>query len=140
MVRLQSRPRPLVLLEHVSTMLPASSVCRSLSNLYLRLPCRPVSSRQLTTQLTHLSPDFAFYPNFFTVDEQCILLRASLKKLDAMESGKFRRRRRQFLRNSPSQPSANPVQALFLPDDFYDFQEVCPLYGPLLIILTHDAL
>ncbi|KAL7283542.1 hypothetical protein ACG7TL_002976 [Trametes sanguinea] len=42
-----------------------------------------------------------------------------------MESGRFRRMRKEFLRKSP--PSSNsaedPVQALFLPDELYDFQE-----------------
>ncbi|KAI1794536.1 hypothetical protein LXA43DRAFT_109549 [Ganoderma leucocontextum] len=104
-------------------MLTVSSVCRSVSRLHLGLSYCRVSCRRLGTQVTQLHPGFTIYPNFFTEDEQCALLRASLKKLDSMESGKFRRRRREFLRNSPSQPSADPVQALFLPDEFYEFQE-----------------
>lgn len=98
--------------------------------------CRPVwkphtaarvTHRRLNTPVVPLPEDFAFFPAFFTVNEQCVLLRAALRKLDAMDNGKFRRRRREFLRNpaSHSRASDSPVQALFLPDELYDFQEAC---------------
>ncbi|KAI0807400.1 hypothetical protein C8Q74DRAFT_59854 [Fomes fomentarius] len=96
--------------------------------------CRPlwkphtaarVTHRRLSTPVVPLPEDFVFFPAFFTVNEQCVLLRAALRKLDAMDNGKFRRRKREFLRNptSHSRASDNPVQALFLPDELYDFQE-----------------
>ncbi|TBU35794.1 hypothetical protein BD309DRAFT_955470 [Dichomitus squalens] len=104
-------------------MLRLFPVCRSTLRLQRVTGASYVSHRGFGTQATRLPPDFTLFPNFFTVDEQCLLLKASLKKLDTMESGKFRRRRRQFLQSYNPQPSVNPVQALFLPDDFYDFQE-----------------
>ena len=101
-------------------------------------PCQ-VSGSRFSTKATRLPPDFTFFPNFFTVEEQCVLLKASLKKLDSMESGKFRRKRREFLRSHSSQPSADPVQALFLPDEYYDFQEACLDFhrGLILVSLTY---
>ncbi|KAI0780747.1 hypothetical protein BD413DRAFT_499818 [Trametes elegans] len=91
------------------------------------LGSRRTASRHLSTPA--LPRDFAFYPNFFTEHEQRVLLSAALRKLDAMESGRLRRRRREFLRSSGLQANGNPdaanntVQSLFLPDDLYDFQE-----------------
>ncbi|KAH9901625.1 hypothetical protein C8Q73DRAFT_678408 [Cubamyces lactineus] len=70
-----------------------------------------------------LPPDFTFYPSFFGVDEQCVLLKAALRKLDSMESTRFRRRRKEYLRASGASSAGGPVQALFLPDELYDFQE-----------------
>ncbi|OSD08678.1 hypothetical protein PYCCODRAFT_1380442 [Trametes coccinea BRFM310] len=84
-----------------------------------------ISSRRQSTRTAALPQDFEFHPDFFAADEQRTLLKAALRKLDSMESGRFRRMRKEFLRKSP--PSSNsaedPVQALFLPDESYDFQE-----------------
>ncbi|KAI8998472.1 hypothetical protein BD414DRAFT_122300 [Trametes punicea] len=82
-----------------------------------------IPSRTLTS--TPLPADFTLYPDFYSVEEQCILLRAALRKLDSMESSRFRRRRREFLQASstPVGSRDDPVQALFLPDELYDFQE-----------------
>ena len=71
-----------------------------------------------------LPPDFTFYPSFFGVEEQCVLLKAAPRKLDSMESSRFRRRRKEYLRASGAPSAGDPVQALFLPDELYDFQEV----------------
>lgn len=79
--------------------------------------------RQLATSSSQYPEDFSFYPGFFTAAEQCILLKAALKKLDSMESGKYRRRRREYLRNNPPTATGDSVQDLFLPDEYYDFQE-----------------
>ncbi|TFK91230.1 hypothetical protein K466DRAFT_515722 [Polyporus arcularius HHB13444] len=91
----------------------------------LRMPSGPSRGvlRQLATSSSQLPEDFRFYPTFFTLQEQCILLRAALKKLDSMESGKSRRRRREYLRSNPPKATAGSVQDLFLPDEYYDFQE-----------------
>ncbi|KAL1944618.1 hypothetical protein VTO73DRAFT_3048 [Trametes versicolor] len=87
--------------------------------------CGAVSSHLFTRQLSGapLPRDFAFYADFFTVQEQSTLLRAALRKLDSMEGSRFRRRRREFLRTPPITTTQDPVQALFLPDELYDFQE-----------------
>ncbi|KAI0724049.1 hypothetical protein C8T65DRAFT_628320 [Cerioporus squamosus] len=91
----------------------------------LRLQSRPprAAFRQLATSGSQYPEDFKFYPSFFTFQEQCILLRAALKKLDSMESGKSRRRRREYLRSNPPKVTTDSVQDLFLPDEYYDFQE-----------------
>ena len=80
-----------------------------------------------TAQLTD-RPDFDFYPRFFSPDEQRVLLRAALRKLDSQESPKHRRRRKEYLRTHPHPSTApatasDPVQGLFLPDELYDFQD-----------------
>ncbi|KAI0748305.1 hypothetical protein C8Q80DRAFT_731064 [Daedaleopsis nitida] len=104
-------------------------VCRAVwqQRMWTRPSC--VACRHLSTPLVSraLPEDFAFFPDFFTVDEQYALLKAALRKLDGMESGRFRRRRREYL-GSPSAAARassfkSPVQSLFLPDEFYDFQE-----------------
>ncbi|RPD66321.1 hypothetical protein L226DRAFT_609180 [Lentinus tigrinus ALCF2SS1-7] len=79
--------------------------------------------RQLATSGSQYPDDYRFYPTFFIFQEQCILLKAALKKLDSMESGKARRRRREYLRSSPPTATPRSVQDLFLPDEYYDFQE-----------------
>ncbi|KAI0372839.1 hypothetical protein BV20DRAFT_1013937 [Pilatotrama ljubarskyi] len=80
-----------------------------------------LTGRNLST--APLPRDFALHPDFFTVEEQCTLLKAALRKLDSMESSRFRRRRREFLQTGPPFNANDPVLALFLPDRFYDFQE-----------------
>ena len=92
-------------------------------------------------------PDFDFYPHFFSQDEQRVLLRAALRKLDAQESPKHRRKRKDYLRTlaqaSTAAAGSDPVQSLFLPDEYYAFQDarLSPtlrprgLHGTLL--LTH---
>ncbi|KAI9065095.1 hypothetical protein FKP32DRAFT_1590852 [Trametes sanguinea] len=84
-----------------------------------------ISFRRQSTQAAALPQDFEFYPDFFAADEQRTLLKAALRKLDSMDSSRFRRLRKEFLRKSlPGSNSAEgPVQELFLPDELYDFQE-----------------
>ncbi|KAI0673039.1 hypothetical protein C8Q78DRAFT_969508 [Trametes maxima] len=90
-------------------------------------PSSPSRTRAISRQLSGGAPlpqDFAFYPDFFTSQEQCVLLKAALKKLDAMESSRSRRRRRDYQRTAtPANGTTGLVQAQFLPDDLYDFQE-----------------
>ncbi|KAF7311546.1 2OG-FeII-Oxy-2 domain-containing protein [Mycena kentingensis (nom. inval.)] len=70
---------------------------------------------------------FTFHPEFFTLDEQRVLLKAALHRLDAMESSKHRRKRRTLLRSSPpmllAPTSSNPLQDMFSSDALYEFQE-----------------
>ena len=71
---------------------------------------------------------FAFHPDLFTVQEQQVLLTAALQKLDAVESRQFRQRRKQYMANAnhgiASQLTPQSVQGLFLPDEYYSFEEV----------------
>lgn len=104
-------------------------VCRAVWQPHMRARPSCVARRHLSTPVVSLPEDFAFFPDFFTVDEQSVLLKAALRKLDGMESGKVRRRRREYLRGPAAAARAtslSPVQSLFLPDEFYDFQEARP--------------
>ncbi|KZT73560.1 hypothetical protein DAEQUDRAFT_743047 [Daedalea quercina L-15889] len=74
----------------------------------------------------NLPVDFQYFPAFFSTSEQSALLSAALRKLDATESRRFRRRRKELeQRSALSLYSERPssVQSLFLPDEYYDFQE-----------------
>ena len=67
-----------------------------------------------------------FWPTYFDVDEQKVLLQASLYKLDNSESIKSRKRRRMYLKALPvNRPEPTEIQNIFLPDEYYEFQEVC---------------
>ncbi|KAI0636790.1 hypothetical protein C8Q77DRAFT_1094645 [Trametes polyzona] len=108
-------------------MLPS---CASSSRALLACSCRaqrwlPVRSSPSFRQFSSapLPRDFTFHPDFFTVQEQCVLLKAALRKLDSMESSRYRRRRKEFLRTSAPAGTQDSVQGLFLPDELYDFQE-----------------
>lgn len=103
-----------------------SPVSSLVSRRCTRARLAPIACRGISTPVAPL-PDFSFFPDFYTVDEQCTLLRAALRKLDSMESGRFRRRRKEFLRSPAARErsTTSPVQALFLPDELYDFQEAC---------------
>lgn len=66
-----------------------------------------------------------FWPAYFNAEEQKILLKASLHKLDSNESIRSRKRRRAYLRTLPVKASRpDDIQNFFLPDDYYEFQEV----------------
>jgi hypothetical protein len=65
--------------------------------------------------------DFTLWPQFFSPDEQTILLRAALQKLDLAENRLFRKRRKAFGLLTAEESS---IKSLFYPDDYYDFQEV----------------
>lgn len=70
--------------------------------------------------------DFTIFPGFFTLPEQRILLATALQKLDARESRQFRRRRQDFLRNKlENEPRiSTDLGSLFLPDEYYQMEEV----------------
>jgi hypothetical protein len=78
-------------------------------------------------------PDFNLFPDIFTISEQKLLLSTCLQQLDVQESRLYRRRREKL---STSHPGGNydisnansPVAALFLPDEYYDFQDVLPSF------------
>ena len=68
---------------------------------------------------------FTFFPQFFSRKEQNLLLSASLKVLDSLDTRLTRRRRADFFKSKPLQSSdtADPME-LFAPEDLYPFQEV----------------
>jgi hypothetical protein len=108
--------------------------CR-IANLAVRAGSRqklPLSTSSPFLHRVHLSsmserlPEgLQFWPDYFTVNEQKILLQASLHKLDNSESVRSRKRRRKYPKTSPANLSeAADVQNIFLPDGYYEFQEV----------------
>ncbi|KAJ7724083.1 hypothetical protein DFH07DRAFT_274849 [Mycena maculata] len=71
--------------------------------------------------------DFIFLPRFFSLAEQRVLLTTALEKLDAMENIQSRRRRRKALlgteRSMLPISASNPLQDVFFPDEYYDFEK-----------------
>nr|GAT59640.1 predicted protein [Mycena chlorophos] len=68
--------------------------------------------------------NFSFHPSFFSLAEQRVLVNAALHKLDAMESGAHRRKRKAFIRASNYSPeNTKTLQEMFLPDEYYEFHE-----------------
>lgn len=72
--------------------------------------------------------DFSLFPDVFSISEQKLLLSTCLQQLDAQESRLYRRQREKL---SSSRPNGNydisspdsSVESLFLPDEYYDFQD-----------------
>jgi alkylated DNA repair protein alkB family protein 7 len=72
-----------------------------------------------------LGDDFTLHLNVFNEEEQKILLEASLNKLDRAEDRHQRKRRKFFEATRAEKLSEHfAVRSLFLPDHYYDFQEV----------------
>jgi hypothetical protein len=73
--------------------------------------------------LSAMREDLVFVPDFLSLPEQRLLLETSLKKLNNMESRAHKKRRRLY---APTRltPTSEDLQSTFLPDDYYDFQEV----------------
>ncbi|KAK7693678.1 hypothetical protein QCA50_003248 [Cerrena zonata] len=68
--------------------------------------------------------DFSFIPNLFSESEQKILISSSLQKLDSAERREFRRRRKEYFKQrSTDDASSSHLNDLFLPDNFYSFEE-----------------
>lgn len=86
-----------------------------------------VSSTQVLRRNFASRPDphaFSFFPEFFSRKEQGLLLSASLKILDSLDTRLARRRRADFFRSEPPRSSDTDPLELFAPDDLYHFQEV----------------
>ena len=83
-----------------------------------------------------LPADFLWFPRFFNLMEQHVLLSAALRKLDAAEPRAARKRRRDFLASHQQGRvrDTGDLNDVFLPDEFYHFEEVRPsqLRGPAL--------
>ena len=78
-----------------------------------------------TSRLPH-TQDFTFWPQFFSPREQTLLLFAALQKLDRTETSIFRKRRKALGRRLADQTLP---EDLFLPDEYYDFQEVSSIHN-----------
>lgn len=86
----------------------------------------PVLRRSSSMSSKRFPQGVQFWPTYFDVDEQKVLLQASLYKLDNSESIKSRKRRRMYLKALPvNRPEPTEIQNIFLPDEYYEFQEVC---------------
>lgn len=120
--------------------MPPSSVLRSSTRL-----CRDVSQVRWVRVPGSLSSnhglgeDFALHLNVFNVEEQKILLEASLSKLDRAEDRHHRKRRKIFKATRAEKLSEHPgANSLFLPDQYYDFQKVTfsNSNGVVAVVLT----
>lgn len=80
-----------------------------------------LSRRQIYLKADRYPTDMSFHQDFFSAEEQRLLLVASLQKLDNTENRKVRRRQREFL---ASRPAATATEDLFLPNEYYTFEEV----------------
>ncbi|KZT11293.1 uncharacterized protein LAESUDRAFT_720508 [Laetiporus sulphureus 93-53] len=91
----------------------------------LRSLIRP-ALRSLTSQSQFaghsFSPDFTYYPGFFSLPEQRILLAAALQKLDSAEPRSFRRRRKDLPPKKPLSEISD-IREMFLADEYYNFEE-----------------
>ena len=63
--------------------------------------------------------DFTFLPNFFSPREQHIILSAALEKLDKMDNIKYRRFRKEYLKNLGLKEPSD----VFFPDEYYCFEQ-----------------
>jgi len=106
----------------------AVSATRKGSQRMLPFSSSPFFSRRAylaSMSLKRFPQGVQFWPTYFNVDEQKILLQASLYKLDNSESIKGRKRRRMYLKTLPmDRPEPTEIQNTFLPDEYYEFQEV----------------
>lgn len=99
-----------------------TSTCRrKLCNVHFGTPANRLVS---TNNLQLFDGDFEFHQAVFNLAEQKALLKAGLEKLDKMEARVYRQRRKQYLKSSRAESSS--VKSLFLPEEYYDFQRVCP--------------
>lgn len=71
-----------------------------------------------------IHPDLTFIPNFFTLREQRILLQTALQKLNHQEGRVFKKRRKLFESSLSAHSSDPELDTLFLPDEYYRFEEV----------------
>lgn len=117
---------------------------------------RRISSNQdvasFSKSVSDIKPeDFVYYPNFFSPEEQAILIKLALWKLDRVDSKKRRTRRRRSSNSESTQvvngevegngskgENSDPdLQALFEDPSVYGFEEVSP--GPTLPYSSHPS-
>lgn len=93
---------------------------------HLRLPLRKINNfrcQYISLKADGLPADFSFYPEFFSVDEQRLLLNAALQKLDMVENRQVRRRQRELLASRMVKRDSS-IEEVFLPDQYYSFLDV----------------
>ncbi|KAK7449673.1 hypothetical protein VKT23_013146 [Stygiomarasmius scandens] len=81
--------------------------------------------RVLSTLINpRVNPDFSLFPDFFSIQEQRVLLQAALQRLDSTGSRRAQRKRKQYAHSlDVSDRSSLPLQEIFLPEEFYEFEE-----------------
>ncbi|KAF8516923.1 hypothetical protein BU17DRAFT_92292 [Hysterangium stoloniferum] len=80
-----------------------------------------ISLEQLSqTSATVFPPGFTFLPHFLNDAEQRILLQAALQKLNEVGSREFKRKRKSI---STNHEAVENINNLFLPDNYYEFEE-----------------
>lgn len=84
-----------------------------------------------------LPADFHYFPKFLNGDEQRVLLLSALRKLDDFDSPASRRRRKRKHSDSAEPQS---LSHLFLPDNYYDFEEVVALIFPFVHVQIKDSI
>ena len=73
--------------------------------------------------------DFVLYPDFFSPEEQAVLIRLALWKLDRVDTKKKRRRRRKDADDGQDTADSSDLQTLFEDKSMYGFEEVSPSKG-----------
>jgi alkylated DNA repair protein alkB family protein 7 len=86
--------------------------------------CSKRSLSQLAATKGSLVPEgFMLFSEFFDTREQRLLLTTALSQLDALEGKRVRKLQREHrAKNLISESS--PLEGLFLPEQYYTFQEV----------------
>src|SRR5882724_2218505 len=110
-------------------------------SLHLALSRRCFSSgtaieQYLEPHTTELPRDFQFFPMFLTRQEQHILLSSALRKLDGIGSREARRKRKG---KAVYDDESRAVSDLFLPDEYYEFQEVNFCFAVHLEYLSRES-
>lgn len=82
----------------------------------MALACMSLISRTLH------HPSFSYYPSFFSLSEQRVLLRTALAKLDALDSRQLKIRRKAA---SAAAQIPSTIMDEFYSEDLYRFEEVC---------------
>ncbi|KAF9228581.1 hypothetical protein BS17DRAFT_792695 [Gyrodon lividus] len=84
------------------------------------LPRRSLS--HLAATRASLPEGFVLFPDFFDIREQRLLLTTALSQLDALEGKRVRKLQREYRAKNPI-PESSPLEGLFLPEQYYTFQE-----------------
>jgi len=79
--------------------------------------------------------DFVLYPDFFSREEQAVLIRLALWKLDRVDTKKKRRRRRKDTQDDQDKSNGGDLQTLFEDKSMYGFEEVS--FGRLSLSLEY---
>jgi alkylated DNA repair protein alkB family protein 7 len=89
---------------------------------YARVIGKQNSDAASTSQVKQ--DDFVLYPDLFSREEQAVLIRLGLWKLDRVDTKKKRRRRRKDTDDGQGKPNDGDLQTLFEDKSMYGFEEV----------------